>query len=51
MSLIGTGKKVPKSGIYECIICRNQVTCVKGDRCPPCRHCNGTFFTLVQATK
>ena len=51
MSVIGTGNKVIQSGIYECIMCRNKITCVKGDKCPPCRKCNCTFFKLVQATK
>jgi hypothetical protein len=44
----GPSDKVPKSGIYDVIHFRphtvtdhHQVTCVKGNKFPPCRDCKG----------
>ena len=48
---IVTGSTVQKSGIYKCTSCRNEITCVKGDRTPPCRSCNNTSFKLVRAAR
>lgn len=44
-----SGQTVPQSGIYKCSICKNEVTCVKGEPFPPCHA--GNEFTLVRATK
>lgn len=44
-----SGEIVPQSGIYKCSVCKNEVTCVKGERFPPC--CQGATFILVRATK
>ncbi|WP_099830444.1 hypothetical protein [Mesotoga sp. Brook.08.105.5.1] len=46
-----TGQKVEVSGIYKCTNCGNEVTCVKGERFPPCSKCHKTNFTLVRRTK
>ena len=43
------GEIVQKSGIYKCSVCKNEVTCVKGEPFPPC--CKGTKFILVSPTK
>ena len=48
---ISTGTTVQTSGIYKCKKCGNEITCVKGDRCPPCVNCNNTTFALVRAAK
>jgi hypothetical protein len=34
------GSTVPRSGIYFCIICNHEVTCVKGEPFPPCSSAN-----------
>lgn len=47
---ITTGGTVPQSGIYKCNNCGNEITCVKGERVPPCRNCGSATFTLVRAT-
>jgi hypothetical protein len=44
-----SGQKVPQSGIYRCVRCNNEVTCVKGEPFPPC--CAGSYFILVRATR
>jgi len=44
---MNTGQIVPQSGIYKCNNCGNEITCVKGERVPPCRSCSGTSFKLV----
>jgi Zn finger protein HypA/HybF involved in hydrogenase expression len=46
-----TGEIVSVSGIYECDKCKNEITCVKGERFPPCSKCNGTSFRLVRQTR
>lgn len=46
-----TGATVELSGIYKCLSCKNEITCVKGDKCPPCRKCNNTEFKLIRAAK
>ncbi len=51
MATISTGYTVQISGIYRCQKCGNEITCVKGDRCPPCVACKNTTFSLVPATK
>ena len=48
---ITTGNSVQQSGIYRCTCCRNEITCVKGDRVPPCVRCNNTSFVLVRPTR
>lgn len=48
---ITTGSTVQTSGIYKCTCCNNEITCVKGDRVPPCKNCNNTSFKLVRASK
>ena len=48
---INTGSTVQVSGIYKCSNCKNEITCVKGDRCPPCVNCKNTTFILVRAAK
>lgn len=48
---IHTGQTVQDSGIYKCLDCKNEITCIKGDRCPPCRQCNNTSFKLVRKTR
>lgn len=48
---ITTGSSVSTSGIYKCTKCKNEITCVKGDRCPPCVKCSNTVFKLVRAAK
>lgn len=50
-TIITTGNTVQQSGIYKCSDCKNEITCVKGDRCPPCVNCGNTKFILVRATK
>lgn len=50
-NMINTGYTVQQSGIYKCPNCKNEITCVKGDRCPPCVKCGNTKFILVRATK
>ena len=44
-----SGEIVEISGIYKCSVCNNEVTCVKGERFPPC--CKGATFKLVRATR
>ncbi|MBS5038441.1 MAG: hypothetical protein KHZ27_08520 [Fusobacterium sp.] len=44
-----SGMIVQQSGIYKCSKCKNEVTCVKGERFPPC--CKEATFILVRATK
>ena len=51
MASITTGTIVQNSGIYKCTKCKNEITCVKGDRVPPCVVCNNTVFSLVRKTK
>ena len=46
-----SGEIVPQSGIYKCTNCGNEITCVKGERFPPCAQCNGSQFVLVRATQ
>ncbi|MET3696889.1 zinc ribbon family protein [Bacillus oleivorans] len=48
---MNTGSIVQQSGIYKCTSCGNEITCVKGERAPPCAKCSGTTFKLVRATK
>jgi DNA-directed RNA polymerase subunit RPC12/RpoP len=48
---MNTGTVVANSGIYKCTKCGNEITCVKGERVPPCRKCNNTSFVLVRLTK
>lgn len=48
---ISTGNTVQISGIYKCQKCKNEITCVKGDRCPPCVKCNNTQFLLKHQAK
>lgn len=48
---ITTGSTVQISGIYKCLNCRNEITSVKGDKCPPCKNCNNTTFVLTRAAK
>lgn len=48
---VSTGRPVTVSGIYKCTKCRNEITCVKGNRCPPCISCNHTTFVLVREAK
>ncbi len=50
-TVITTGSTVQLSGIYRCTKCKNEITCVKGDRCPPCVKCSNTAFVLVRAAK
>jgi hypothetical protein len=48
------GQEVPSSGIYEVThddehVDEHEVTCVKGERFPPCNHCgNHPRFRLVR---
>jgi DNA-directed RNA polymerase subunit RPC12/RpoP len=49
--MIKTGSIVQQSGIYKCTKCGNEITCVKGERVPPCGKCFNTTFSLVRATK
>jgi DNA-directed RNA polymerase subunit RPC12/RpoP len=49
--MITTGSIVQQSGIYKCTKCSNEITCVKGERVPPCRKCSNTSFRLVRATR
>ncbi|MEK4167478.1 hypothetical protein NST18_13590 [Anoxybacillus sp. FSL W8-0104] len=53
MANIRTGGIVEQSGIYKCTntSCGNEITCVKGERVPPCRKCGNTEFRLVRATR
>lgn len=44
-----SGQIVSQSGIYKCTNCHNEVTCVKGERFPPC--CASAGFVLVRATR
>ncbi len=48
-----SGQIVPESGIYKCTNsrCGNEVTCVKGERFPPCAKCGGSNFVLVRKTR
>lgn len=46
-----TGYTISASGIYKCKNCGNEITCVKGDRCPPCRNCGNTSFKLIRPTR
>ncbi|MBM4395606.1 MAG: hypothetical protein FJ087_07945 [Deltaproteobacteria bacterium] len=46
------GETVPESGIYKCIWCGNEVTCVKGEVFPPCaRKCTHVQYIMVRATR
>lgn len=45
-----TGQIVPISGIYECTNCDNEITCVKGNKFPPCSACDNTEFILIRET-
>jgi len=45
-----SGEIVEVSGIYKCTSCGNEVTCVKGERFPPCSKCHGSTFILVRQT-
>lgn len=47
---ISTGSTIQTSEIYKCTSCKNEITCVKCDRVPPCKNCNNTSFTLARAT-
>ncbi|PDM39244.1 MULTISPECIES: YjzC family protein [unclassified Geobacillus] len=51
LTIIRTGGTVEQSGIYKCTKCGNEITCVKGERVPPCRNCGNTVFRLVRATR
>lgn len=51
MNIIKTGEIVQQSGIYRCTKCGNEITCVKGEKVPPCGKCGNSMFTLVRATK
>ena len=45
------GELVPASGIYRCIRCGNEVTCVKGEPFPPCASgCAHSEYEMVRAT-
>jgi len=48
------GSIVPESGVYEVThdpkhAEAHEVTCVKGERFPPCQGCEHPRFTLVRA--
>ena len=52
----GPTESVPKSGIYDVIhllphtvFDHHQVTCVKGDKFPPCRDCKSVKYKLYRA--
>lgn len=55
MTVHREGSVVPESGIYDVIhdnqhAQRRQVTCIKGNRFPPCRTCNKDLeYRLVKA--
>lgn len=49
--MIYTGDEVDNSGIYKCTECGNEITCVKGRRCPPCKKCGNTEFKLIRLTR
>jgi len=54
MATFSPGDIVPESGIYNAHhSCAHpkQVTCVKGERFPPCRICSKVSYTLSQKTK
>ncbi len=55
-SIYKPGQEVPKSGLYKVVHDPNhttqehEVTCVIGERFPPCNHCgNHPRFELVRA--
>ena len=46
------GEIVPDSGIYKCTKCGNEITCVEGDRFPPCANeCKHPEYKLVRKTR
>jgi hypothetical protein len=46
------GDIVPESGIYKCNTCGNEVTCVQGERFPPCANgCRHPQYSLVRRTR
>lgn len=49
--MVNTGDTITTSGIYKCTDCGNEITCVKGRRCPPCRNCDNTTFKLIRITR
>jgi len=54
MTLYKPGEKVPRSGIYRVAHdshhVEHEVTCVWGDRFPPCNHCGmAPRFVLVRS--